>query len=287
MKAFIACVFLISTLTISLPLVAEANPQIAAGDHHQSSKKSDGARQQSRLPTPDQQDRQNLDCASANNSKNAECQNLAANQRISDANAAVAKYTLVLIIVGIVQALALIFTLVATFRAANAAAESVRLSERAMKLTERAYIEVDEIHPPAKLNIPQIPRIVVWMTNRGRTPATLIGGVFKFRIFDEADEVPEPVYDEDELAAHVLLGPGSRSSHDVTTEQVVTEELMGGVYAGTKHFIVWGRITYLDVFGERHETRFGTSMHFVGHDRNTGNYTISFKSMRAPYNYAT
>src|ERR1700683_1188417 len=124
MRATITFVSLLLTLTAIQPLLAVANPQVTTRDQRHGSNRGNNSGEPLRLRAPERKDRENLGCASPQYSKNPECQGLAANQRIADANIAVAKYTLVLIIVGIVQALALIFTLVATFKAANTAKES-------------------------------------------------------------------------------------------------------------------------------------------------------------------
>ncbi len=216
------------------------------------------------------------DCSSADNQNTAQCEDAKNNQRIAVANEHMVTLTIVIAAVGVMQTLALVLTLVATRKAANATAKSVDLSERSLKITERAHLQVSQIEVRSGLTSGNIPRIVVSIANRGRTPGTIVSSVFKFQIFDT---IPESPTFDGETPNQVLVGPGNTETSDIMTQHAVTTDEIEAIKAAKKQLVVWGRVFYLDVFGDRHEMRFGCAMKMHDHTPGTQDYRVTFKQL--------
>ena len=207
----------------------------------------DAADRQARQSRADQQEAESLDA------------------RIRSATAAeklvvVGAGSLALALLGV---LALIWTFIATRRSAQAAMRAAMAAESSMKLAQqtmqrqlRAYLTVDA----ASIRFPRpgVPRVRVTIRNSGQTPAYEVKHWIHQGIETHSLEIEltEP-RDDFGMAVHVM-GPGTTATNEVTHDGPIIDNPSDAAVTGRPEgtFYVYGQVTYRDVFGAAHSTKY-------------------------------
>jgi len=140
----------------------------------------------------------------------------------------------------------------ATQEAARAASRSAKVAEDTLKITQRAYLSVDDWNV---LNIAtgMVPAITYKIFNSGPTPATLIESSVKYLISLDLPETP--TYDLKPCPRNNIRGHGFTASR-FEFKEPPTNETIESLNKGIQFIYVWGLIRYEDYFGEPHALGF-------------------------------
>ena len=120
---------------------------------------------------------------------------------------------------------------------------------------------------PVDISRPQIRpglqvRISIPLTNSGRTPAKTVTVEFGAKISPCNNTCDRPfnaeyIRNEDTGPQSIaVLQPNARHSLNCIRRESFSEEEVAGITSGTMFFVVYGRIKYVDAFGQDHETKF-------------------------------
>ena len=176
-------------------------------------------------------------------------------------------------------------SIVATKAAADAAAKTATVAEKALYITERAYIGLDNFglqnFLPGKL-----PSLIYTAINTGKTSGTITEIILKYYIGNEIPETPN--YDNPHLSAPVQI----QSMRSVTGHTAFNEKLTYSDYndliSGTKSLFWWIKLTYTDTLQKTHIDGFAlqftpnrSMVPLSGNVPSTGN-AGGFKIYRAP-----
>lgn len=160
------------------------------------------------------------------------------------------------------------WTLEATREAVREAQEATGLAETAFRSQHenarrelRAYVTVD-VEKAGPFRIGQKPCVRMIIRNTGQTPARdlCVFGKVAVRIPSDIGEMDVVSYD----VPTVVLGAGSSITRERTTLKPLTSEQLQMISVGTRALICAGLVTYVDVFGDKQETRF--AVHFNSND---------------------
>ena len=142
-------------------------------------------------------------------------------------------------------------------RAADHAEASVLLARETAKRQLRAYVMVDAAEPLEEAGIPQWPQAASYrfvIKNLGQTPAAeVMVRVLSTFLPSPPQELPRP--DVSPNASSTVIGPGGGVDIN-TVPRTLGEGQLTAARAGTHSIFLVGLITYKDVFGDSHETRF-------------------------------
>lgn len=157
--------------------------------------------------------------------------------------------------VGIFQVIIIFKTLKATTLAAEAARKAADVSEKALTVGERAYLIIDQFSVTGDFAENRVMKIFCKIINTGRTPAIIT------EIFGEVqvvERVPvRPIYG-DSIKADRMIGSGAEHSITMAVGSLtgITAEMQLKVFQKRLMVFVHGRICYLDIFKQPHETGF-------------------------------
>jgi hypothetical protein len=180
-----------------------------------------------------------------------------------------------------VTALAVLFTLFFIAWQAILMRQTVTASEDVSKRELRACLTVvigsgcyqqrRPVEDGGDLRFDSSPQIV----NNGQTPARKVTYKARAAIVQIAAiptiHLPE---DPDENSGGSILGPGQTATAYALVEGFCAEDEVEKIKysTGDRCFLVWGKITYEDVFGERHFTRFCQAIYWDMKDNVRGRY---------------
>jgi hypothetical protein len=153
-----------------------------------------------------------------------------------------------------------------TFAIAFYTYKLVKGADDTAKKQLRAYVMLDEGEQLSGISTPE-PKVIVTIKNFGKTPAHKVSSTILLKI------LPFPL-STDLLDAMKNIQPGDFISQDVLGPDAKHRLSSGGkskftiaelqdlfTNSKTKALYSFGKITYEDIFGNKHETRF---IHFVG-----------------------
>jgi hypothetical protein len=282
MRAIVLCASFILTFAAIGPGMAENSIGVKAAESNQAHSKSrDNSAKHSSPTIPSEVNAKTLDCHAAENANTIDCQNLGINQRIAEANVTVAEWTHWLVIVGCIQFAALAFTLFATIRAANAAKKGADVSERALALTERAFLQVTDIRLlPLEAGKPLTFELDA--KNWGRTPCTVTQATFE-AIFTE--RVPPHVSAGRPTPIYARVMPAEIATEFLPNSQPLNIADVDSFRSAKSKIIAWGTKDYTDMFGAKHTLGFGVEISVTNTDSDTPEYR-SLRLVEPGYNYA-
>jgi hypothetical protein len=174
-----------------------------------------------------------------------------------------ATFTLLLVVVAGFQLLTTIAGFSVTLIAANAAKESARAATDAVglaRLQNRAWVGIKAVRPHRQVEHLRGAHIgfTADVTNTGKTPALNLGGWWI--IYRTPND--QPIDFQTASTNRVLfdskapLLPNAEVHLGNAKARLTTPENDAAVQSGTKHLYFFGELTYRDVFGGEHVTRF-------------------------------
>lgn len=193
-------------------------------------------------------------------------QNLIIQTKLSKSTGQIADLTLFLVVVGFIQGIIFLIqvfllrgTLSATKEAANAATKAAKVAEDALHVSERAYLNIDQINfkkPIDQWQIGESIEILLRIFNQGHTYAQIIEMFNKVEVAKELPEIPtywrgSTKYIQSTIAA------GNRHTIGGLKGPVITEEIVQDILKVRKMLYVWGRLIYQDVFKKQWVVGFG------------------------------
>ena len=148
-------------------------------------------------------------------------------------------------------------TLKATEQAADAAKATSIVAERALAITERAYLAVGPWELPDGLKRGGF-HVRCTLANVGRTPARAISALLNVRIAAQAPVNAEYVSTTPGLSLPHLLMQGGRFGLLFKVDGLTEDKFDALVNRATEKMFLWGRISYLDSLnvGITHHRRF-------------------------------
>jgi len=142
------------------------------------------------------------------------------------------------------------------------AAKAAKDSAESIKRSERAWIQAGLDMPKLKLeNLASASpnNDLNWFfINAGRTPARVLEIAARYRLIECLNRIPkEPEWKEKLPYCEKLLLPDERIlSFQPLEPSHLTPEEITAIRTGERTLFAYGFVSYLDVFGDRHETRF-------------------------------
>jgi hypothetical protein len=156
-------------------------------------------------------------------------------------------------------------------RAANAADRSARAAEKSASLAEnaqRANRELFQVSERARVFIKNIEltppqasqelKVQVTVENFGKTPANQMEAYGNVQVRDSAlpqNPQDEPAFPTRPRSSAVLM-PSDTVGLPILGRRPLTGQEVDAINSGASLLYVFGHLEYLDVFGQRHETRF-------------------------------
>jgi hypothetical protein len=140
----------------------------------------------------------------------------------------------------------------AAIRSAAAAEASARAANIGIEIGQRAWLLVTDIKLNRATAITE-PSITIIMTNVGCTPATHVRALTSISVAPQSDpevDVPGPKYEQ-----YYAIGNGKEMLLMATIRDA--QQVVPAIIAGQSVFCIQGRVTYREVFGKEHETKFG------------------------------
>lgn len=136
------------------------------------------------------------------------------------------------------------------------AKKSIEIAEMSARISNRAYLSMVGVTPTAMQPGKKFEATVQFVIN-GKTPAyqvhhvkgAKVGGTGIYE--HEIDEVKKL-----EKLADLAMGTSIPVSFTVETRDVIGQEESAEIMSGEKAWYVFGRITYVDIFREKHYTRY-------------------------------
>ncbi len=147
-------------------------------------------------------------------------------------------------------------------KAADAAKESSHTSAVTMRLDEKAWLIFDtDYSDTLKLRKSEEVSVPIQLRDIGKTPARKIDG---FVVVEESKTGDPPRFDKSiftPLRAGIIWPgfPQDTKAREITSERkpvIVTSEKLRQYAEGSLAFVVWGRISYKDIFQESHWVQF-------------------------------
>jgi hypothetical protein len=173
-----------------------------------------------------------------------------------------------LLLVGLLQALALVFGVIWTRKAANAAAlsaeaamSSAKTAATTLEMSERAWINVGRFRVIYAAG--RYPTYLAVLSNSGRTPARTQYGSITFFVGPKNAIPDAPAYDESTIIAEpMIIAPNQQFARTgLMSPHVLTSEQASAIDSGAIVLGFWGYVRYLDVFDKQHTARFGAFYH--------------------------
>jgi flagellar basal body-associated protein FliL len=186
---------------------------------------------------------------------NKEPDNAATTERTEEA---IARYTLwlmvftgVLALVSVVQIAFLINADRNTERAANAAEKSAKVSEDTLKISQRAWVGVQNVFFKPTPKIGDQFGVMIHFKNVGTTPATNIQAQ---AVFDPVppDRQPNFDYSKERLHSFGFMMPAADMHFPLIQEKPLSVAGVDALKTGAIRIFVHGRFSYDDIFGESH-----------------------------------
>lgn len=167
--------------------------------------------------------------------------------------------------------------LVRTFKATHQAALAAEVAAKAAadanvgfaessRQQLRAYVAITQVRVDLVAGF--LPRIYVDYRNVGQTPANRLQSQSSIAIVLKG-ESPDFNLLGDLMAAR-SLGPACDGTHIATKPSILTPQEADNIRRGGSEIVVWGRITYVDVFGTERTTSFRRKFG----DRETGSGVV-------------
>lgn len=136
------------------------------------------------------------------------------------------------------------------------AKENTEIAKISARISNRAYLSIVNVTPTA-LQPGRKFEATIQFVNVGKTPAYQVHHVKGLKIGGtgiyehEINEVKKA-----EEFRDLAMGASVHSSFTVETKDPISQEESDEIMIGKKAWYVFGRITYADIFGERHHTRY-------------------------------
>jgi hypothetical protein len=140
---------------------------------------------------------------------------------------------------------------------AEIAAQSARIAEDTMHLTERADILVEWVHLSDPESIPHS-RVIIYLKNFGRTRADRVLYKFLYGVPDIGVPETGEVIETNLGAGGEMKLYSSKTIHSAL--EGIEPGLYGRVIQGDVVFKVWGEAVFRDVFGDTHALRYRASL---------------------------
>jgi hypothetical protein len=171
-------------------------------------------------------------------------------QKISANSANIQKWTAIIqSFLSLVAGIFILLTLKETRKTAQASIKTANVAEKALSLSERAWIGLDLIELGNALSTGNISEIKFVIKNFGRAPAFNIKQVFGWHFVPISNlgpfELPETPMDS---PSTVLFPNGSTNFSPFTNMQQVSQQQLDNIVNGISTIVILGRFEYLDGF---------------------------------------
>ena len=153
----------------------------------------------------------------------------------------------------------------AAYSAADTASKTLRASNRATWLDQRAWVEI-ATGDPEDVHLGEPIAFKIQINNTGKTPARNFDGHLVAEIINKGSS--PKVGKHGHAAAHIsipLVVPGFHKTmqmyaraleHKVPKTISLTKEIAASFTSGESYLIAWGDYSYTDVWGVKHWTKF-------------------------------
>lgn len=168
-------------------------------------------------------------------------------------------------IIGVIGGFAGLIVLIWQTVIASQTAKATSAQAESIKYSERAWVQAGPDMPEFKLdNLTALDVIAVFnwsITNTGRTPARILEIAARYRLIQSLERIPPvPEYEGDlekiPLYEMLLIPQGRYWSFQPLEPSNLTPDQITAIRNGQRTLFAYGYVVYLDVFGDRHETRF-------------------------------
>lgn len=134
---------------------------------------------------------------------------------------------------------------------ANAAREATSIQQESVRHGDRAYVALSGHEIVVRPCSNQVPRIRVELRNVGRTPA--LRGKIGSRMVYWSQELQERNFGDELTLEDFILGP--QISHFINlSANLLSDSEMNALNHDQGHLYVWGKVIYVDIFDQEHET---------------------------------